>query len=581
MTNAKVAIELYVDDKGSLRIKQFASDSEKAFQDVERSGTGAAARIKSGWQALQGAWVSVVAGIMAVHKAWDMANMAAKARQEEVAFANLAASYGTNSRDIVASLKKASGQTIDTMTLIRNAGTAMMMGIAPDKVTELMKIARATAKMTGQTTVKAFEDISLAVGRQSKMILDNLGIIVDVEKANATYANSLGKTGTQLTDVEKKQAFMNATLAAGGELMEKMGNQEDTAADKLERWRAGWANATVVVGRGILTIGMGVELLFTTIGAGVNEAVGQLSSVPAKIAGVLAKIPLAGKLLQPWATTLKGIEENSKGAADIGLKHMQETWESMLAVWQQGEPVANKALQNLKEQAKSSDDLAKSQGQLLAAQKKEAADKVRDTKEMYEQLGQGGEAYFSAEASALVQKAAKWKKAGADTLAVEDWLYDQIGQLSAKAWEKEDTAAGLAMDNLQAQTSTIVDEMNSVTQQGVDALQQYGLQIEGLNGTEFTVYAALDGSGMESTVDTLIAKFRQLQAVAASQPAAPAAPATSSPQPYENTNSSLSAAQVAAEQASYNNTTININQQLSRSDVNAVLSEQSRQEDRT
>jgi len=577
MTNAKVAIELYVDDKGTLRIKQFSSDAEQSFKKVEQAGTSAAGGIQGAWEQLKGAWVGIVAAIMAMREAWDMANLAAKAKQEEIAFANLAASYGTNSKVIIAALKEASGQTIDTMTLIRNAGTAMMMGIAPDKVTELMKIARATAKMTGQTTVKAFEDITLAVGRQSKMILDNLGIIVDVEKANETYAKSLGKIVSQLTDTEKKQAFMNATLTAGGELMDKMGNQTDTAADKLERWKARWTDATVVIGNGILTIAMGVEGLFTGIGVAINGSIGLVGKFESKLTGLMARIPLAGRLFKPIADGLEAVSENAEIAADIGLKHMKETWDTMLSLWKKGEPTANNVLKNLQGQKQATTDLAKEQEKLLALNKKDEANTAATAKEMYKELGQGAESYFSAEATELVKKAAKWKEAGAETLVVEEWLYDQLGQLSAQAWEKQETDAGLAMDNLQAQSRTLVDEMLATTQAGMEQLDQYGIKIDGLDGTAFTVYAALDGSGIESTIDRLIGRFQQLAAVASS-----AGSAGSSSVPYENTDSSKSAAQVASEQASYNSsTTININQKMSRSDVNSIISEQNRLEARS
>jgi len=228
------------------------ASAQEEFRQTEQAGTGAAARIKSAWDSVATAWVGIVAGIMAMREAWDLMNIAAKAEQQERSFASLAASYGTNGDKIIADLKRVSAGTIDTMTMIKNAGTAMMMGIAPDDVVKLLEIARATAKMTGQDTVKAFEDISLAVGRQSKMILDNLGIILDVEKANEEYAKSLGKTALQLTDLERKQAFMSATLKAGGELMDKLGRQSDTVADKLERLKATFENIRVAVGGGLI-----------------------------------------------------------------------------------------------------------------------------------------------------------------------------------------------------------------------------------------------------------------------------------------------------------------------------------------
>ncbi|MFH1738318.1 MAG: hypothetical protein ABIH23_04875, partial [bacterium] len=189
-------------------------------------------KFKDNWLMVSAA----VAGAMySISRAWDFAKMGARADQERRSFENMAASYGQSADHIVAKLKAASGQTIDTMTLINKAGTAMMMGIDPEKLDKLMQIARATSRMTGQTVTKAFEDISLAVGRQSKMILDNLGIIVRVEDANKVYAQSLHKTSTQLTDAEKKQAFLNATIQAGEDIIRRLGDQQISAAEKVQQ----------------------------------------------------------------------------------------------------------------------------------------------------------------------------------------------------------------------------------------------------------------------------------------------------------------------------------------------------------
>ena len=50
------------------------------------------------------------------------------------------------------------------------------------------------------------------MGRQSIMMLDNLGIIVDTQKAYDDYAKSIGKASSELTDQEKKIAFNSAAL---------------------------------------------------------------------------------------------------------------------------------------------------------------------------------------------------------------------------------------------------------------------------------------------------------------------------------------------------------------------------------
>jgi hypothetical protein len=111
-----------------------------------------------------------------------------------------------------------------------------------------------------------------------------------------------------------------------------------------------------------------------------------------------------------------------------------------------------------------------------------------------------------------------------------------------------------------------------------------GFKIDELDGTEIGISARFDGSAVVSAIEDLVTKFQQLRAAAA---AAAAAPTPSGPAPgsYQNTDSSKSAAEVAAEQEAYyagnaGGVTVNINQQLSRSDVTSIISEQARQEAR-
>jgi len=230
-----------------IEVSADTSKYERAMRDMRRTTKQTTDVIKTSWLKAAGAVYGVI-------KAWDVAKLAARAKQEQASFRNLSASYGVNANKIIADLKRASGQAIDTMTLIQKAGTAMMMGIAPDKLSRLMAIARATSRQTGQTVSKSFEDIALAVGRQSKMILDNLGIIVNTQEANEKYAKSLNKTAAQLTDAEKKQAFLNATLEAGEEIMGRLGNQGTTAAETFERVSAAAKDIKLAVGTLLLPV---------------------------------------------------------------------------------------------------------------------------------------------------------------------------------------------------------------------------------------------------------------------------------------------------------------------------------------
>lgn len=247
------------------RAKETAAAKIKAIDEAQYGvQAGFIEKWKKNWLA---ATAAVTAAYFAVSRAWDIAEKAANFEQQKIGFANLAASYEANGENILESLKKVSGGTVDSMTLVNKAGTAMMMGIDPDKIVKLMEIARATTRVTGQSVTQAFDDISLAVARSSKLKLDNLGIIIDVAKANEEYARELGTTAEKLNDTQMKQAFLNASIKAGDELIKRMGEQTDTTRDKMDRLKVTLEELQLLMGQGLIRAGLGLYGVFQMVAA--------------------------------------------------------------------------------------------------------------------------------------------------------------------------------------------------------------------------------------------------------------------------------------------------------------------------
>jgi hypothetical protein len=223
MTDAKLDIVLSAKDMS----QQAFTSLKKNIDGVGGSLDGFASKIKQ-----FAAGYSVYATIV---QAIESAKIGSALEKQASSFANLADAAGTSSKRMLENLKAASQGMVAESDLMSAAGKAMLMSIPADKISELMKIAAATSKMTGQSITEAFNDITMGVARQSRMILDNLGIIVDVDKANGDYARSLGKTADSLSDVEKRQAFMNAVLKSGADMISRLGtsSKELTGVNEL------------------------------------------------------------------------------------------------------------------------------------------------------------------------------------------------------------------------------------------------------------------------------------------------------------------------------------------------------------
>ncbi|KKL79299.1 hypothetical protein LCGC14_2016180, partial [marine sediment metagenome] len=167
----------------------------------------------------------------------EAAQIAADVTQVEMAFESMAKRVGQNGAEVLRELHKAAGGTIDALALMKQASRALVFNIAAADLKKLMQIARASATATGESVEQMFNSIVTGVARGSRMLLDNLGILVNVEDAQREYAASIGKTVESLTAMERSQATLNAVLISGSDIMERVGEAGRivTDAEKFQR----------------------------------------------------------------------------------------------------------------------------------------------------------------------------------------------------------------------------------------------------------------------------------------------------------------------------------------------------------
>lgn len=167
----------------------------------------------------------------------DFTDKASKTKEAEEAMDRLSKNLNLNSKDILSGLQNASKGAVSNYDLILSANKAMSLGVAKNTndFTTLMEIARIKAKNMGITTTQAYNDIVTGLGRGSAMILDNLGITINAAQANEEYAKSIGKTVSQLTDAEKKQALINKVVADGKKELEATGEVMLTDAERRQK----------------------------------------------------------------------------------------------------------------------------------------------------------------------------------------------------------------------------------------------------------------------------------------------------------------------------------------------------------
>lgn len=178
----------------------------------------------------------------------DLALAADKANIVKDAFKSLAESQGQDSEAMLKNMRALSKGTISDLELMQQANQALLLGLPVERFDDMLNIARSSAKATGQSMDFMLTSIVTGLGRGSKLMLDNLGIVIDTEKSYVKYAKTLGKTSRELTDLEKKQAFVNEALAIGLKNTEKLGDQTVTLTDKWDKLKATLENNAVTLG---------------------------------------------------------------------------------------------------------------------------------------------------------------------------------------------------------------------------------------------------------------------------------------------------------------------------------------------
>jgi len=251
-----------------------------------------------------GAGVIGLGGVGVVKGAQAFADLnveAAKYLQIEQGFESL---IGGGSAKYFEQLQEAADGTISKLDLLSQTNRALLLGVSQSLIPQRIEGSRKIAQATGQDPGFLFESIALGIGRQSKLLLDNLGIIVRSEEAYDAYAKKLGKTSDELTEQEKKIAFTEAAVQGLEDRVASLGGVQDNLTDSTKKLQASWSNLRIEIGKGLVESGTLKELtdlltLLTDIAAVKigDQSIGSIGA-GAIIRSVISKTPIGKAYLR-------------------------------------------------------------------------------------------------------------------------------------------------------------------------------------------------------------------------------------------------------------------------------------------
>ena len=179
-------------------------------------------------------------------------------------FDSLSAAAGAYVPSLEELRRATQGMVSDTDLLLR-ANEALALGIPTEDLDDLFDSAIRLGKAMGLDATQGIQALTIGVGRQSRLVLDNLGIIIRAEEAYKEYARRIGKTSDALTDNERRLGFQTIALEKITEKAAVLGDNISENEKRMDRWTATIKNATTALGELLQPLGA-LAPVFQTLG---------------------------------------------------------------------------------------------------------------------------------------------------------------------------------------------------------------------------------------------------------------------------------------------------------------------------
>lgn len=254
---------------------------------------------------------AVTAAFSALSKAADYTNMVEGLNQ-------LGAASGKNLGTMAKNMSILSDGALSLKAAMEATAQGSAAGLTGKQMEQMTLVAKKASQALGRDMGDALSRLSRGITKIEPELIDELGIMVKVDRATQDYARTIGKTVTSLTDFERRQAYANAALKEG---LDKFGGIE-IDANPFTKLQAGFINLLY----------SGGELLNKVLG----PIAKMLGESPLALGAVMAGITtmLVSKAIPALSNWRNQLEETAKFDKLMAQKKLADADKSGLAVAQ-------------------------------------------------------------------------------------------------------------------------------------------------------------------------------------------------------------------------------------------------------
>ena len=235
--------------------KGVEADTQRIGKAQTRLGQGSASAGRSfssqaqGLGGLVGVYAAAAANVFAISAAFAALNRAAQFETIIKGTEQLAAAVGSSATIVVDRLKEVTQGQLSVVEAATQANLALSAGFNVDQIGQLGEVANKASKALGRNLTDAFQRITRGAIKLEPELLDEIGIFTRIEPAVEAYARQLGKAVSQLTQFERRQAFVNQVIKDGQSAFQDVDVSGASTQKTFERLVANFTDLALVVGK--------------------------------------------------------------------------------------------------------------------------------------------------------------------------------------------------------------------------------------------------------------------------------------------------------------------------------------------
>lgn len=248
MASNEIHIKVKVDDKGNLsmvgkqadKAAKGMDDLGKSARNTDRNLKGAArtssnttknfSKMAQGTGGLVGAYATLAANVFAVSAAFQFLKQAGDLAQLQNSQLQYSYKTGQSMTLLTKRLQDATGGLLTFQDAAQAGAIGRAAGLSSQQLEGLARVAKNASITLGRDLTDSFNRLTRGAIKAEPELLDELGIIVRLDKAAEDYAAVLNKDVKALTTFEKSQAVVNAVLEQGAEKFDDMGDNVNQIA---------------------------------------------------------------------------------------------------------------------------------------------------------------------------------------------------------------------------------------------------------------------------------------------------------------------------------------------------------------